>query len=87
MYEKTPFTYLRDTYRKVAKIKDPSHEISFRDTKNVLLLHVLRGFLQRVLKKRLTIAQLLAHPFICNRDSGKNECLCLNKAVLDAMQR
>lgn len=64
VYRKTPFQHIRNLVHKLGAIVDVDHPIEFPPLENAALMEVLRGCLTRDPKKRPTIPELLAHPFL-----------------------
>jgi len=63
-YHTTPFASISNMLVKVQTIVSENHIIDFPDIGQPLLVQVLQSCLQRNPKKRATISQLLAHPFL-----------------------
>ncbi|EDQ89237.1 uncharacterized protein MONBRDRAFT_25473 [Monosiga brevicollis MX1] len=63
VYGKTPFQHM-PVLQKLQRIPDAKHAIEFEPLANRDLLAALQACLQRNPKKRPTIEQLLAHPFL-----------------------
>ncbi|XP_072534958.1 dual specificity protein kinase Ttk [Salminus brasiliensis] len=63
-YGKTPFQNITNQITKLHAIIDPSHEIDFPDIPEKDLLDVLKRCLIRNPKERISIAELLDHPYL-----------------------
>uniref|UniRef100_W5LBU2 Ttk protein kinase n=1 Tax=Astyanax mexicanus TaxID=7994 RepID=W5LBU2_ASTMX len=63
-YGKTPFQTITNQMTKLHAIIDPSHEIDFPDIPEKDLLDVLKRCLIRNPKERISIAELLDHPYL-----------------------
>ncbi|XP_060778292.1 dual specificity protein kinase Ttk isoform X2 [Neoarius graeffei] len=63
-YGKTPFQNITNQITKLHAIIDPSHEIDFPDIPEKDLLDVLKRCLVRNPKERISIAELLDHPYL-----------------------
>lgn len=64
VYGRTPFAHIKNTMQKLACIQDPSFKIPFKPISDPHLLDVLKGCLQRNPEERMSIPDLLAHPFL-----------------------
>ncbi|XP_017268616.1 dual specificity protein kinase Ttk [Kryptolebias marmoratus] len=63
-YGKTPFQSITNQIAKLHAIIDPSHKISFPDIAEKDLLDVLKRCLVRNPRERISIAELLEHPYL-----------------------
>ncbi|KAI1885564.1 hypothetical protein AGOR_G00205100 [Albula goreensis] len=63
-YGKTPFQKITNQFTKMHAIIDPSHEIDFPEIPEKDLLDVLKRCLVRNPKQRISIDELLAHPYL-----------------------
>ncbi|KAI2655795.1 Dual specificity protein kinase Ttk [Labeo rohita] len=63
-YGKTPFQNITNQISKIHAIIDPSHEIDFPDISEKDLLDVLKRCLVRNPRERISIAELLDHPYL-----------------------
>lgn len=63
-YGKTPFQSITNQFTKLHAIIDPKHEIEFPDISEKDLLDVLKLCLVRNPKERISISQLLEHPYL-----------------------
>uniref|UniRef100_A0A4W4HJB6 Protein kinase domain-containing protein n=1 Tax=Electrophorus electricus TaxID=8005 RepID=A0A4W4HJB6_ELEEL len=63
-YGKTPFQNITNQITKLHAIIDPSHEIDFPDISEKDLLDVLKRCLVRNPKERISIAELMDHPYL-----------------------
>nr|XP_005157890.1 dual specificity protein kinase Ttk isoform X2 [Danio rerio] len=63
-YGKTPFQNITNQISKIHAIIDPSHEIDFPDIPEKDLLDVLKKCLVRNPRERISIAELLDHPYL-----------------------
>ncbi|XP_062848179.1 dual specificity protein kinase Ttk [Trichomycterus rosablanca] len=63
-FGKTPFQNITNQISKLHAIIDPSHEIDFPDIAEKDLLDVLKRCLVRNPKERISIAELLEHPYL-----------------------
>ncbi|KAK7817120.1 hypothetical protein U0070_001832 [Myodes glareolus] len=63
-YGKTPFQHIINQLSKLHAIIDPSHEIEFPDIPEKDLQDVLKRCLVRNPKERISIPELLAHPYV-----------------------
>ncbi|XP_052571470.1 dual specificity protein kinase TTK isoform X1 [Peromyscus californicus insignis] len=63
-YGKTPFQHIINLVSKLLAIIDPSHEIEFPDIPEKDLQDVLKCCLVRDPKQRISIPELLAHPYV-----------------------
>ncbi|XP_007903238.1 dual specificity protein kinase Ttk [Callorhinchus milii] len=64
-YGKTPFQHITNQISKLQAIIDPSHEIQFAAIAERDLLDVLKRCLVRNPKERLSVVDLLDHPYLC----------------------
>jgi serine/threonine protein kinase len=62
-YGHTPFSHLQ-MIPKLQKIIDPTYPIEYPEIDNPYLIEVMKGCLLRDPKERMTIPQLLSHPFL-----------------------
>ncbi|KAJ3009824.1 UNVERIFIED_CONTAM: hypothetical protein HDU68_002469 [Siphonaria sp. JEL0065] len=69
VYGQPPFSAL-PIVQKLNAIVDPNFQISFPDVKDAALLQVLKSCLNRDPKARMTIPQLLEHPFLHPQSVG-----------------
>ncbi|XP_068180187.1 dual specificity protein kinase Ttk [Antennarius striatus] len=63
-YGKTPFQSITNQIAKLQAIIDPSHKIEFSDLSEKDLLDVLKRCLVRNPRERISIAELLEHPYL-----------------------
>ncbi|XP_042596358.1 dual specificity protein kinase Ttk-like isoform X2 [Cyprinus carpio] len=63
-YGKTPFQNITNQISKIHAIIDPSHEIDFPDVPEKDLLDVLKRCLVRNPRERISISELLDHPYL-----------------------
>lgn len=63
-YGKTPFQSITNQIAKLHAIIDPTHKIEFPDISEKDLLDVLKRCLVRNPKERISIAELLEHPYL-----------------------
>uniref|UniRef100_A0A3Q1ENP8 Dual specificity protein kinase TTK n=1 Tax=Acanthochromis polyacanthus TaxID=80966 RepID=A0A3Q1ENP8_9TELE len=63
-YGKTPFQSITNQITKLHAIIDPSHKIEFPDISEKDLLDVLKRCLVRNPRERISIAELLEHPYL-----------------------
>ncbi|XP_057690460.1 dual specificity protein kinase Ttk [Corythoichthys intestinalis] len=63
-YKKTPFQSITNQITKLHAIIDPSHQIEFPDISEKELLDVLKRCLVRNPRDRISIAELLEHPYL-----------------------
>ncbi|KAL4837543.1 hypothetical protein H8958_003765 [Nasalis larvatus] len=63
-YGKTPFQHIINQISKLHAIIDPNHEIEFPDIPEKDLQDVLKCCLKRDPKQRISIPELLAHPYV-----------------------
>ncbi|XP_041648585.1 dual specificity protein kinase Ttk [Cheilinus undulatus] len=63
-YRKTPFQSITNQIAKLHAIIDPSHKIEFPDIAEKDLLDVLKRCLVRNPRERISIAELLEHPYL-----------------------
>lgn len=63
-YGKTPFQSITDQFAKMYAIINPSHKIEFPDIPENDLLDVLKRCLVRNPRERISIAELLEHPYL-----------------------
>uniref|UniRef100_UPI0037E942DE dual specificity protein kinase Ttk n=1 Tax=Semicossyphus pulcher TaxID=241346 RepID=UPI0037E942DE len=63
-YRKTPFQSITNQIAKLHAIIDPSHKIEFPDISEKDLLDVLKRCLVRNPRERISIAELLEHPYL-----------------------
>ncbi|XP_040596011.1 dual specificity protein kinase TTK isoform X2 [Mesocricetus auratus] len=63
-YGKTPFQHIINQISKLHAIIDPSHEIEFPDIPEKDLQDVLKRCLVRDPKERISISELLTHPYV-----------------------
>lgn len=71
VYGRTPFAHIKNVLTKLSCIQDPNHEITYRPVDEPLLIDVLKGCLQRDPLKRMSIPELLNHPYL---HSGQDQC-------------
>ncbi|ETE60447.1 Dual specificity protein kinase TTK, partial [Ophiophagus hannah] len=63
-YGKTPFQNITNNITKIHAIIDPNYEIMFPDIAEKDLLDVLKNCLIRNPKQRISISELLSHPYV-----------------------
>lgn len=63
VYGKPPFSHM-NMIQKLQAIINPHHQIQFPKVVNPFLMEVMQSCLQRDPKKRMTIPDLLRHPFL-----------------------
>ncbi|NWZ27722.1 TTK kinase, partial [Asarcornis scutulata] len=63
-YGKTPFQHITNTRKKLYAIVDPHHEIEFPDIAEKDLQDVLKCCLIRNPKQRISVSELLVHPYV-----------------------
>ena len=66
-YGKAPFSHL-NMIQAIHAITDENYEISFPSIQNDYLLEVLKNCLQRNPQKRMTIPELLKHPYLTSNN-------------------
>ncbi|XP_057370805.1 probable serine/threonine-protein kinase dyrk2 [Daphnia carinata] len=64
IYKNPPFNKIRDTIEKINAIVDERHIIDFPPTADPMAISVLKGCLDRNARNRLSIEQLLSHPYL-----------------------
>ncbi|RKP36254.1 kinase-like domain-containing protein [Dimargaris cristalligena] len=65
VYGRTPFAHLKNIYTKLRAIPDPNTPINFPDSMSIRdLMTVMKNCLQRDSRARMTIPELLQHPFL-----------------------
>ncbi|GAB1605885.1 serine/threonine-protein kinase Nek7-like isoform X1 [Argonauta hians] len=64
VYGKTPFNGIRNTSEKLVAIRNDNFKIKFGDVRNKELLDSMKCCLQRDPKNRLSIEELLRHPYL-----------------------
>ncbi|KAJ3139368.1 hypothetical protein HK100_011773 [Physocladia obscura] len=69
VYGHPPFSSLQ-MVQKLNAIVDPNYKISFQNVRDPALLQVMQSCLNRDPKARMTIPELLAHPFLQSRSSS-----------------
>ncbi|CDF77421.1 Serine/threonine protein kinase [Chondrus crispus] len=62
---RAPFAHIKNTLQKLNCIQDPKYEISYRHVTDPVALQVLHGCLQRDPQNRMSIPDLMEHPFVC----------------------
>ncbi|XP_077383063.1 dual specificity protein kinase Ttk isoform X2 [Festucalex cinctus] len=72
-YRKTPFQSITNQITKLHAIIDPAHKIQFPDIPEKDLMDVLKRCLVRNPKKRISIAELLEHPYLQLKPQGSPE--------------
>eukprot|EP01134_Creolimax_fragrantissima_P002884 CFRG2884T1 len=72
VYGHTPFQQITNIYQKINMIVNPDHKIVFKPLANADLLDVLKRCLNRNPSKRLSIAELLDHPFLSPTGSANS---------------
>eukprot|EP00792_Barthelona_sp_PAP020_P005585 TRINITY_DN2715_c0_g1_i1.p1 TRINITY_DN2715_c0_g1~~TRINITY_DN2715_c0_g1_i1.p1 ORF type:complete len:584 (+),score=126.93 TRINITY_DN2715_c0_g1_i1:61-1752(+) len=86
IYGKSPFSHIKNILLKLQAIPNPNCEIAYGNIQNELLLDVLQGCLCRDPDKRLTIPELLKHPFLTatllDNQLGPNLCV-VSKDILN----
>jgi len=63
-YQRTPFQKIDTVAKKLAAISDPKVPIEFKWIPDTHLLTCIKSCLERDSKKRMTIAELLKHPYL-----------------------
>ncbi|XP_077431857.1 dual specificity protein kinase Ttk isoform X2 [Vanacampus margaritifer] len=69
-YRKTPFQSITNQITKLHAIIDPSHKIEFPDISEKDLMDVLKRCLVRNPKERISIVELLEHPYLQLKPQG-----------------
>lgn len=88
VYGRTPFAHISNVLQKLSCIQDPNHEISYGPIDDTNLLKVLEGCLQRSPTQRMSIPELLQHPYICSNSSTENnESMSNSTADIPALVR
>lgn len=64
IYKNPPFNKIKDTIEKINAIVDERHIIDFPSTADPMAIAVLKGCLDRNARNRLSIEQLLSHPYL-----------------------
>ncbi|KAM9805303.1 dual specificity protein kinase Ttk [Syngnathus typhle] len=87
-YKKTPFQSITNQIAKLHAIIDPKHDIEFADISEKDLLDVLKRCLVRNPRERISIVELLEHPYLQLKPQGspKTERPCnsdLKKILTD----
>uniref|UniRef100_A0A7N8XIX2 Dual specificity protein kinase TTK n=1 Tax=Mastacembelus armatus TaxID=205130 RepID=A0A7N8XIX2_9TELE len=72
-YGKTPFQSITNQITKLQAIIDPSHKIQFPDISEKDLLDVLKRCLVRNPRERISLAELLDHPYLQLKPQGSPE--------------
>uniref|UniRef100_A0A8C4E0R1 Dual specificity protein kinase TTK n=1 Tax=Dicentrarchus labrax TaxID=13489 RepID=A0A8C4E0R1_DICLA len=72
-YGKTPFQSITNQIAKLHAIIDPTHKIEFPDILEKDLLDVLKRCLVRNPRERISIAELLEHPYLQLKPQGSPE--------------
>ncbi|XP_029360640.1 dual specificity protein kinase Ttk [Echeneis naucrates] len=72
-YGKTPFQSITNQITKLHAIIDPSHKIEFADISEKDLLDVLKRCLVRNPRERISIAELLEHPYLQLKPQASSE--------------
>lgn len=72
-YGKTPFQSITNQIAKLHAIIDPSHKIDFPDISEKDLLDVLKKCLVRNPKERISVAELLDHPYLQLKPQASSE--------------
>ncbi|XP_035527570.1 dual specificity protein kinase Ttk [Morone saxatilis] len=72
-YGKTPFQSITNQIAKLHAIIDPTHKIEFPDILEKDLLDVLKRCLVRNPRERISIAELLEHPYLQMKPQGSPE--------------
>uniref|UniRef100_A0A669BRE4 Dual specificity protein kinase TTK n=1 Tax=Oreochromis niloticus TaxID=8128 RepID=A0A669BRE4_ORENI len=86
-YGKTPFQSITNQISKLHAIIDPSHKIEFPDISEKDLLDVLKRCLVRNPRERISIAELLEHPYLQLKPQASPEpgtCTSINLAALQS---
>lgn len=63
-YGRPPFAHFSTLIQRLKHIMDPQYQIEYPDCPNLYLLDALRRMLNRSAKDRITLPQLLTHPFL-----------------------
>ncbi|CDF32290.1 Serine/threonine protein kinase [Chondrus crispus] len=61
---RAPFAHIKDTLQKLNCIQNPKYEISYCHVTDPVALEVLHGCLQRDPQNRVSITDLMQHPFV-----------------------
>ncbi|CDF77582.1 Serine/threonine protein kinase [Chondrus crispus] len=61
---RAPFAHIKDTLQKLNCIQNPKYEISYRHVTDPVALEVLHRCLQRDPQNRMSIPDLMQHPFV-----------------------
>ncbi|KAJ3387624.1 hypothetical protein HDU84_000658 [Entophlyctis sp. JEL0112] len=89
-YGQPPFASL-PVVQKLNAIVDPNYKISFKDIGDPALLEVLKSCLDRDPKKRMTIPQLLEHPFLQKSEVTDSTVLMtpgdMSEMLIDILRR
>ena len=80
VYGRTPFAHLQ-FIQKMHAIIDENHQIQFPPIRNSYLLDVMKRCLDRNPKTRITMAELLEHPFLHPEEISLSSSNCLNDAT------
>lgn len=64
VYGRTPFAHLKNMMQKLSCIQDEKYDINYPPVDDPTILPVLQGCLQRNPNKRMSIPELLSHPFL-----------------------
>nr|XP_020452873.1 dual specificity protein kinase TTK isoform X2 [Monopterus albus] len=72
-YGKTPFQSITNQITKLHAIIDPSHKIEFPDIAEKDLLDVLKRCLVRNPRERISVAELLEHPYLQLKPQASSE--------------
>lgn len=70
VYGKTPFAHLTNIMKKLSCIQDENYDILYPPVKDITILSVLKGCLQRDPNKRMSIPELLSHDFLRGGEQG-----------------
>ncbi|XP_056618468.1 dual specificity protein kinase Ttk isoform X2 [Triplophysa dalaica] len=85
-YGKTPFQNITNQITKIHAIIDPSHEIDFPDIPEKDLLDVVKRCLVRNPRERISIAELLDHPYLqLQRQPQSEPCNSDLKRILNEL--
>lgn len=82
VYGRAPFAHIKNTMRKLQFIQNPNYEIPFPEVDDGAgVMEVLKGCLQRDPERRISIPDLLKHPFVSGKVGKRLRYSCGGEVV------